>query len=112
LRVLRRAGTGIQLPNVVEVVRSRPHGHVVAVLDTMRHLGLGRLIVATLNRLRCFVVVMVVARLLEVGFDNDASTIKTQLLTLVENRHNKSCWSWCRALDLRSYCCNRSFLLQ
>jgi hypothetical protein len=47
------AGTGIQLPNVVEVVRSRPHGHVVAVLDTMRHLGLGRLMV------------MVVARLLE-----------------------------------------------
>lgn len=50
-----------------EAVRSRPFGHVAAVLGVLRKLGLDRLISSTRDRKRDLVVAMVVARLLKPG---------------------------------------------
>lgn len=66
LQTLLHGGTAIdQLDAAFEVIRSRPHGHVAAVLGTLRRLGLERMIAATPSRERAFVVAMVVARLLD-----------------------------------------------
>jgi hypothetical protein len=66
LQTLLHGGTAIaQLDAAFEVVRSRPHGHVAAVLGTLRRLGLERMIAPTPSRERAFVVAMVVARLLD-----------------------------------------------
>jgi hypothetical protein len=48
-----------------EIVRSLPHGHVVAVLGTLRHLGLEPLIATKKSRPRELVTAMIVARLLD-----------------------------------------------
>jgi hypothetical protein len=50
-----------------EIRRSRPHGHVVAVLGTLRALGLERLLDARPSRQRDLVVAMIAARLLAPG---------------------------------------------
>ncbi len=47
--------------------RTRPHGHVAAVLGTLRRLGLERLLGSSRDRPRDLVVAMIVARLLKPG---------------------------------------------
>ena len=49
------------------VERSRPHGHVEAVLGTLRQLGLERLLASQPSRQRSLVVAMIVERLLHPG---------------------------------------------
>jgi len=66
LRVLLRGGQAIeQLDDAFEIVRSRPHGHVAAVLGTLRRLGLERLIDASPSPMRALAVALVVARVLD-----------------------------------------------
>jgi len=51
----------------LECVRSLPHGHVVAVLGTLRQLGLEKLLAARPGRERALVVAMIVARIVAPG---------------------------------------------
>ncbi len=53
-----------QLEEAFEIVRSRPHGHVVAVLGTLRNLKLEQILCTRRSRNRDLVVAMVVARLI------------------------------------------------
>jgi Transposase DDE domain len=63
---LLRGGTAIeQLHDAFDIVRSRPHGHVAAVLGTLRHLGLERILDPDSSLQRHLVVAMIVARLLD-----------------------------------------------
>jgi Transposase len=50
-----------------EIIRSRPHGHVAAVLGTLRKLGLEQIIAARHSRERDLVVAMIVARVIDPG---------------------------------------------
>ncbi len=68
IEVLRRALNGEQLvapSEAFEVIASRHHGHVHAVLLAMRRLGFAELIASRASRARDVVVAMVAARLLE-----------------------------------------------
>ena len=53
------------LPQAFDIVRSRPHGHVAAVLGTLRKLHLDRLFDKHADRNRDLVLAMIVARVLE-----------------------------------------------
>lgn len=65
-QTLLRGGTAVeQLHDAFDIVRSRPHGHVAAVLGTLRHLGLERIIDPDSSLQRHLVVAMIVARLLD-----------------------------------------------
>lgn len=62
-RVLR--GEPLVAPGeAFEILRSRPHGHVAAVLGTLRRLGLDQIVAPTRSRPRDVVLALVVARLL------------------------------------------------
>ena len=66
--VLRRVLRGEQLVNPDDAftcVRSRPHGHIAAVLGTLKQLGLHTLIARGAGRLRALVVALVVARVID-----------------------------------------------
>src|SRR5215475_4959873 len=66
LQTLLRGGTAVkQLHDAFDIVRSRPHGHVAAVLGTLRHLDLERIIAPNPSPQRDLVVAMIVARLLD-----------------------------------------------
>lgn len=66
LHTLLRGGTAVkQLHDAFDIVRSRPHGHVAAVLGTLRHLDLERIIDSNPSPQRDLVVAMIVARLLD-----------------------------------------------
>jgi hypothetical protein len=66
LRVLLRGGRAVAcLQESFEVVRSHPHGHVVAALGTLRRVGLERLLSGRRCRERDLIVAMIVARILE-----------------------------------------------
>lgn len=68
VEALRRILKGEKLVAVAElfeIIRSRHHGHVQAVRDTMRQLGFESLIASRPSRERDLVVAMVVARILE-----------------------------------------------
>jgi transposase len=54
-----------QLEEAFEIVRSRPHGHVAAVLGTLRHLKLEQFVCSRRSRNRNLVVAMIVARIIE-----------------------------------------------
>ena len=56
---------GAPLPQAFDIVRSRPHGHVAAVLGTLRRLHLDRLIDTQASRELDLVVALIVARVLE-----------------------------------------------
>ena len=56
---------GAPLPQAFDIVRSRPHGHVAAVLGTLRRLHLDRLFDKQDERKRNLVLAMIVARVLE-----------------------------------------------
>jgi hypothetical protein len=63
-RVLR--GEPLVAPgDAFEIIRSLPHGHVVAVLSTLRHLGIEPLIATKKSRPRELVTAMIVARILD-----------------------------------------------
>src|ERR1022692_2599924 len=53
------------LPQAFDIVRPRPHGHVAAVLGTLRRLHLDRLIDTQASRELDLVVALIVARVLE-----------------------------------------------
>jgi len=67
LRCVLKGATSIgpPLPQAFDIVRSRPHGHVAAVLGTLHKLQLDRLIDKHSSRELDLVVAMVVARVLE-----------------------------------------------
>jgi len=55
----------VHADEVFEIRRSRPHGHVAAVLGTLRELGLERLLDRRQSRSRALAVAMIVARVLD-----------------------------------------------
>ena len=66
LRLLLKGGVVVEkLEEIFDVVRSRPHGHVAAVLGTLRREGLDRLIGGKGSRQHALSVAMIVARLID-----------------------------------------------
>lgn len=68
--VIRKRLAGGPLPSEdddFEIVRSLPHGHVAAVLGTLRKIGLDRLITSTPSREAKLVVAMIVMRIIAPG---------------------------------------------
>lgn len=66
LRILLKGGQAIQnLEDAFEIIRTRPHGHVAAVLGTLRKIGLEQIISAQPTRERNLVVAMIVARIID-----------------------------------------------
>jgi len=87
LRGERIPGTGwkTSLEDAFEIVRTRPHGHVAAVLGTLRQLGLEKLIARAQSRERDCVVAMICSRVLDprsklaTARSLDASTLQSTL---------------------------------
>ena len=68
LRVLLKGGTAVKrLPEAFDVERSKPHGHVAAVLGAIKRLGLPRLIDAQPSPQRDRTVALIAARILHPG---------------------------------------------
>jgi hypothetical protein len=65
LRRVLRGDTLVAPEDAFEIIRSLPHGHVVAVLGTLRRLGLEPLMAVQKSRQRDLVVAMIVARLID-----------------------------------------------
>jgi transposase len=67
LRAVLKGSTSLTspLPHAFDIVRSRPHGHVAAVLGTLHKLHLDRLLDKHDERKRDLVLAMIVARVLE-----------------------------------------------
>ena len=66
LRTLLKGGTAVRrLDDAFDIVRSLPHGHVAAVLGTLRKIGLETLIDPKPSSRRNQVLAMIVARILE-----------------------------------------------
>lgn len=66
LRILLRGGIAFESPDAAfEITCTRPHGHVVSVLETLRSLKLDSLLHSRRSRNRDLVVAMIVARILE-----------------------------------------------
>ena len=66
LRTLLKGGVAVEHPEeAFEIVRSRPHGQVAAVVGTLRKLGLDRLLSSRRCRERDRVVAMIAARLID-----------------------------------------------
>jgi len=65
LRRVLRGDTVVSPEDAFDIQRSLPHGHVAAVLGTLRQLGLERLIDRGASRERSLAVAMVVARVIE-----------------------------------------------
>jgi len=65
LRRVLRGDTLVAPEDAFEIIRSLPHGHVVAVLGTLRRLGLEAIMSAKKSQQRDLVVAMIVARLLD-----------------------------------------------
>lgn len=65
LRALLKGGTVLSAgEDAIAIKRSLPHGHVAAVLGTLRRIGLDRMLGPAGNRCRDLVVAMIVARLI------------------------------------------------
>ena len=65
LRRVLRGETLVAPEDTFEIIRSLPHGHVAAVLGSLRQLGLESLLAAQKSRQRDLVVAMIVARLID-----------------------------------------------
>ena len=66
LRVLLKGGFAIaSFHDAFDILRSLPHGHVAAVLGTLKNLGLHTLIAGKTSRPRELVIAMIVARLID-----------------------------------------------
>ena len=67
-RVLLKGGVALpSLDDVFRIVRSRPHGHVAAVVGTARKLGFERLLARTPSKRRSLAAAMALARILDPG---------------------------------------------
>jgi transposase len=60
-----RAAVGFALPDAFHIERSRPHGHVAAVLGSLRKLELDSILDSTPSRPRDLAVAMIVARIID-----------------------------------------------
>lgn len=78
-----RGETLVAAKEQFRILRSRPHGHVEAVLGTLRKLGLERLLDSRRSRQRDLVVAMIVQRLLQPG-SKLANVRQWQATTLAE----------------------------
>ena len=68
LRILLKGGSAVaDLSTAFDIIRSLPHGHVVAVLGSLRKLRLERLIAANASPERERVIALIVARILAPG---------------------------------------------
>src|SRR6185312_6796456 len=68
LRVLLQGGTVVARPEeVFEIQRSLPHGHVAAVVGTMRKLDLPRLLSRTVSRERDLALALIASRIIAPG---------------------------------------------
>ena len=68
LRILLKGGVAVpQIDDAFDIVRARPHGHVAAVLGTLRKLALEQLIAPQRSPQRDRIVAMIVARVLDPG---------------------------------------------
>jgi len=66
LRILLLGGTAVgNLEDAFDVVRSLPHGHVAAVLGTVRRIGLDSIIASRRTYYRDLVIAMIVARVID-----------------------------------------------
>ena len=66
LRILLRGGVALpSMGDAFEILRSRPHGHVAAVLGTLRRLGIEKLLDRRPSRERALAAAMIVARILD-----------------------------------------------
>ncbi len=66
LRILLKGGTAISsLESAFDIQRSLPHGHVAAVLGTLKNIGLESLISERASRQRDLVTAMIVARIID-----------------------------------------------
>ena len=66
LRVLLKGGVALNsMDDAFEILRSRPHGHVAAVLGTARKLGLERLLDRRPSRMRSLALAMIAGRVLD-----------------------------------------------
>ena len=66
LRILLQGGIALRSPNeLLSIIRSYPHGHVAAVLGSLKQLGLHSLIARPASRERDLVVAMIVARVVD-----------------------------------------------
>jgi Transposase DDE domain len=66
LKILLKGGQAVKsLEDAFEIIRSRPHGHVAAVLGTIRKIGLDQIISASSSRERDLVLAMIVARIID-----------------------------------------------
>jgi transposase len=67
LRAVLRGGASLpgKLEDAFKIVRTRPHGHVAAVLGTLRALGLEKLIDRHRSRERDLTVAMIIARIID-----------------------------------------------
>src|SRR6266498_2469551 len=92
IELIRRAVRGDALvtpDDAFDVIRSRPHGHVAAVVGTARKLGLPALLAATRSRERDLVEALIAARLLDpcsklatargLGAETEASSLGASL---------------------------------
>lgn len=66
LRILLKSGQAVQAGGF-EIVRSLPHGHVAAVLGTLRQLGLDKIIASRPSRQRDLIIALIVARVIDPG---------------------------------------------
>ena len=68
LRILLKGGTAVaDLTTAFDISRSRPHGHVAAVLGTLRKLRLDRTLATTASPERERAIALIVARILAPG---------------------------------------------
>ena len=68
LRILLKGGTAVaDLTTAFDITRSRPHGHVAAVLGTLRKLRLDRTLATTVSPERERTIALIVARILAPG---------------------------------------------
>ena len=66
LQILLKGGIALRSPNdAFSIIRSYPHGHVAAVLGSLKQLGLHTLMARPSSRLRDLVVAMIVARVID-----------------------------------------------
>ena len=67
LRALLKGGQVVDSGGGFEIVRSLPHGHVAAVLGTLRQLGLDKILCSRPARQRDLIVALIVARVIDPG---------------------------------------------
>ncbi|MFQ5507064.1 MAG: IS1634 family transposase [Planctomycetota bacterium] len=67
LRAVLKGATVGAGPDAFDIVRSRPHGHVVAVLATARRLGIPALLARQPSRMRNIVLALIVSRIIDPG---------------------------------------------